>query len=92
MVFFLIKAFFGKLPQEYDQAIKTRLKALDENVKTIRQANMSQEQRLLLQKVIDLGFKDWLQATGNSKQLEQLTIVSLSNQVANSYNSNNITH
>jgi hypothetical protein len=40
---------------------------------------MSNEQRALLQKVIDNSFKDWLLATGNSKQLEQLTIVSISN-------------
>ena len=38
---------------------------------------------MLLQKVIDNSFKEWLQATGNLKQLEQLTIASISNQTGN---------
>jgi hypothetical protein len=59
---------------------------LEENVQIGRTSNLNQDQRILLQKVVDNGFKEWLQTSGNSKQLEQLTIVSISSQIGNNYN------
>lgn len=48
---------------------------MEDNLRLINNANLTQEQRVVFQKFLDVSFKEWLQASGNFKQLEQLTIL-----------------
>ena len=83
------------MPTEYEQALKNQSKTFEDNLKTIQNADLNSEQRLLMQKYIENNFKDWLTQTGNIRQLEQLSIIntntatSASLQSLNSNNKNN---
>ncbi|XP_068247049.1 TBCC domain-containing protein 1-like isoform X2 [Palaemon carinicauda] len=60
------------LPHEYAKSVEDAGKCVSSFRSEVKDANLTPEQRAILQKVIDTKFKVWLRDTGKQRELDQL--------------------
>ena len=71
----LFKEQFGSLPIQYEQELNKRSRIIEDNLMLIQTTSLNQEQRIMLQKFIEMSFKDSIQISGEQRQLDHLTII-----------------
>ena len=52
---------------------------IDDNLNLIQTTSLNQEQRIMLQKFIEMNFKESMQISGEQRQLDHLTIINNNN-------------
>ena len=62
----------GGLPKEYSEAVTAKQRATERWRQAVKKSNMTKEDRLLFQKLVEEKFKDWVGETNNQKQLDDL--------------------
>ncbi|KAL7644257.1 UNVERIFIED_CONTAM: hypothetical protein RMT77_005084 [Armadillidium vulgare] len=60
------------LPHEFVKSVEANRQNVSSLRNEIKEAGLSQEQRILLQKTIDARFKVWLKESGKQRELDQL--------------------
>ncbi|KAK7047731.1 hypothetical protein SK128_005669, partial [Halocaridina rubra] len=65
------------LPHEFAKSVEDAGKCVSSFRAEVKDANLSPEQRIILQKVIDTKFKLWLKETGKQRELDQLEKLTL---------------
>lgn len=60
---------------QYEQELTERYQILEINLELIQNANLNQEQKMMLQRFIETSFKESLQISGEQKQLDHLATI-----------------
>jgi len=63
------------LPSQYEEELVNRSRLIEDNLNLIQSTSLNQEQRIMLQKFIEMSFKDSLQMSGDQRQLDHLSII-----------------
>ena len=71
----LFKEQFGILPSQYEEELVSRSRVIEDNLNLIQTTSLNQEQRIMLQKFIEMSFKESLQLSGEQRQLDHLSII-----------------
>jgi hypothetical protein len=71
----LFKEQFGILPSQYEEELASRSRVIEDNLNLIQTTSLNQEQRIMLQKFIEMSFKESLQLSGEQRQLDHLSII-----------------
>ncbi len=63
------------MPSQYEEELVNRSRLIEDNLNLIQSTSLNQEQRIMLQKFIEMSFKDSLQMSGDQRQLDHLSII-----------------
>jgi acetyl-CoA carboxylase alpha subunit len=63
------------LPSQYEEELINRSRLIEDNLNIIQSTSLNQEQRIMLQKFIEMSFKESLQMSGDQRQLDHLSII-----------------
>lgn len=62
----------GGLPKDYAEAVTAKQRATERWRQAVKKSNMTKEDRLQFQKLVEEKFKDWVSDTNNQRQLDDL--------------------